>query len=77
MMNTHRAVLAIFAAALLIAAIGAYFDDVARCRHSQRRHRSAAGHDRFGSTPSAVAPGSYQPELIDNCCAAGGSPKSE
>jgi hypothetical protein len=49
------------------------FYDAAQCRHSQRKRRSSAGHDRLGSTPSAVATGSYRPELIDNCCAAGWS----
>ena len=49
-------------------------DDVKQCRHSQCQLRSATRIDRFGSTSSAaVATGSYQPELIDNCCAAGKS----
>src|ERR1700745_3075949 len=42
------------------------FDDLAQCRRSQRQHGSAAGHDRFGSTPSAVAT-AYRPELINRC----------
>jgi hypothetical protein len=41
------------------------FDDLAQCRRSQRQHGSAAGHDRLGSTPSAVAT-AYRPELIDS-----------
>ena len=72
MMNTHRTVLAIFTISYLCHSLGycsyrSVSDDVARGRHSQRQHRSAARNDRFGSTPFAVATGSYQPELIDNC----------
>jgi hypothetical protein len=44
------------------------YDDVTQCRHSQRQLRSAAGNDRFGSTPSTVAASPYRPELIDSCC---------
>ena len=60
-MNTHRTVLAIFAAAFVIAVVTAFFDDLAQCRHSQRQHGSS-GHDRFGSTPSAVA-NACRPEI--------------
>ena len=72
-MNTHCTVLAIFATASYRSAS----DDAGQGRHSQREHRSAAGNDRFGSTPSAVATGSYQPELIDNCSAVGWPSKTE